>query len=196
MEWRQLQSRSLTLDHRELLLFFPFFPLCLNPQAWFHLVERFLSWNWIQCTGCVNQCKTCLLKNHFHTYWALVKKILLKHLCVAVFESFREKIQCIDQLDLMCMQGLQGVTSVGTAACTVHLNNSWQSYGCFPSELSHNPSQQKAHVYIWKAVEKPCEPKTTTVKIKHGSWIVLGFFFFIWHSWWFFFFRSRDRSPF
>lgn len=33
MEWRQLQSRSLTLDHRELLLFFPFFPTLFEPAG-------------------------------------------------------------------------------------------------------------------------------------------------------------------
>lgn len=58
MEWRQLQSRSLTLDHRELLLFFPFFSTLFEPGGLVSLsgkVSQLKLWNSVH--ECVNQCK-------------------------------------------------------------------------------------------------------------------------------------------
>lgn len=89
---------------------FLFFPLCLNPQAWFHLVERFFSWNcWIHrvCKPVQN----IFVKPIFRpfspsSYWGLFQRPLFTSLLVigCGFKSSGKSLRAEAQLDLMYVQ--------------------------------------------------------------------------------------------
>lgn len=174
---------------------FHFFTLCLNPEAWFHLVEKVSQLElWNSVHECVNQCKYI---------WA-------KAIFSPIGSYFKDHDSNISVLQFLKVSGKTRTHWASWKWCAREACKWWhqsEQQRVQPILIIHdnrmdvfplNPSttQQKAHVYIWKPVEavraqsEHCQTQAPPSYTRGGS----CFFFFFYLVLVFDFFRSKQSQ--